>query len=176
MASRDTVWRLTELISFLTKLIDLTAAEGRDDSRLKYDLYERHSLKSYLNRILFNGNSIEKEYALKLLWKMSLERRVADSIRADLNLYSFLVGLSMNEFNRNRMLIKYSNCILFALSNNNCNLNNNNGNNVSETFLRRTTSTKFPTATDVSSVCSTSRTSSFSSRLFVTEEVEFFKI
>lgn len=110
VASRDVVWRLTELLMFLTKLADC------QDDRIRYELYERYSLKTYISRILFNGNSIEKEHALKLLWKLTLDKHVASYVRADLNLYSFLVGLSMNQFNRNRMLIKYANCILFALN------------------------------------------------------------
>lgn len=109
MITTEVVWRLTELLSFLTKVVD-------SNDSLKYELYERKSLGIYLGRILFSGNMVEKEYALKLLWKLALDKRVADRIRADLNLYSLLVGLSMNQFNRSKVLIKYANCILFALN------------------------------------------------------------
>lgn len=159
VASRDVVWRLTELLLFLTKL-----AESIE--RMKYDLYERFSLKIYLTRILFNGNSIEKEYALKLLWKMCLDKHVAQCVREDLNLYSFLVGLSMNQFNRDRMLIKYANCILFAL----------NSSVDSQPALVSSRYAGFPLATNVTTSSSSSITSSYSSQLFVTEEVEYLKI
>lgn len=177
VASRDVIWRLTELLLFLTKLADSSI------EIIKYELYERHSLKAYLSRILFNGNSIEKEYALKLLWKLSLDKHVADSIRNDLNLYSFLVGLSMNQFNRNRILIKYANCILFALNNSSTTTSTNgyatNNHTSATTPVMRTTSTRrFPSPINVTSSSSSSsfNSSYASSRLFVTDEVEFLKI
>lgn len=107
--SRDIVWRLTELINFLIRLVDIS-------NKLKLEIYEQDSLGVYLNRILFNGNSVEKEHVLKLIWKLTGEPRVANSIKQDVDLFSYVIGLSLNTHNKNKNLVRYANYILFALN------------------------------------------------------------
>ncbi|RNA42976.1 hypothetical protein BpHYR1_029795 [Brachionus plicatilis] len=108
VGSNEILWRLTELLNFLLKTVDL-------NEKLKYDIYEGMNGKVSLSRILYYGNTIEKEHALKLLWKLSMDEFVANMIRNDLSLYSYLLGLSKNQFNKNKTLLKYSNYILFLL-------------------------------------------------------------
>jgi hypothetical protein len=107
--SKDIMWRLTELLNFLIQLVELS-------DKFKHELYEHDSLNIYLNRILFNGNLIEKEHALKLLWKLSTDHRVAKHIMHDLDLYSYIIGLSVNSNNKDKNLLRYSNYILFTLN------------------------------------------------------------
>jgi hypothetical protein len=111
--SRDIVWRLTELVNFLIALTEL-------DDKFKYEMCEcgadHASLQVYLNRILFNGNLTEKEHVLKLIWKLTSEPRVASAIKKDIDLYSYIIGLSLNMHNKSKNLLRYSNYILFALN------------------------------------------------------------
>jgi hypothetical protein len=113
--SRDIVWRLTELINFLVSLAELS-------DKFKYEMYEcgddhtRHSLQLCLNRILFNGNVTEKEHVLKLIWKLTSDARIACAIKKDIDLYSYIIGLSLNMHNKSKNLLRYSNYILFALN------------------------------------------------------------
>lgn len=111
VCSNKILWRLTELINFLIKAIEL-------NEKLRYDIFESMNGKVCLSRILFYGNSIEKEYSIRLLWKLSMDKFVAHLIRNDLSLYSYLLGLSKNQLNKNKTLLKYSNYILFLVGTN----------------------------------------------------------
>jgi hypothetical protein len=120
---KQTIWRLTELISFLAILTEL-------DDKYKFEIYENYRLKTYLNSILFNGNITEKEAIIKLVWKLCMDFRVANLIRNDLNLYSYLLGLSLNKYLKNKILLKYSNLILYLIENKpNANITHTNNNN-----------------------------------------------
>ena len=110
VSHKQTIWRLTELISFLTILTEL-------DDKYKFEIYENYQLKTFLNSILFNGNITEKEAIIKLIWKLCMDYRVANLIRSDLNLYSYMLGLSLNKYLKNKTLLKYSNLILFLIEN-----------------------------------------------------------
>lgn len=116
VCSNEILWRLTELLNFLIRAVDL-------NEKLRYEIYEGMNAKLCLSRILFYGNEYEKEHALKLLWKLSMDKLVSDLIRNDLSLYSFVLGLSKNDFNKNKMLLKYSNYILFLLESAGCEVN-----------------------------------------------------
>ena len=110
ISSRETEWRLTELINFLINVSSI-------DNDYKYCIYEKHSLKNSIKLILFNGNLIEKQYGLMMLWKLTLDLRVSRLVRNDFNLYSFLIGLSLNKFVKDKNILKYSNLILFLVDN-----------------------------------------------------------
>jgi hypothetical protein len=116
ICSKDTEWRLTELIMFL-----INVCSTNNDT--KYGIYENFAMKNSLKMILFNGNVVEKEYALLLLWKLTLEPRVAKLVKLDISLYSFLVGLSLNKHIRDKSILKYSNLILYLVDNNDNNHN-----------------------------------------------------
>ncbi|CAF0771048.1 unnamed protein product [Brachionus calyciflorus] len=124
ISSKEILWRLTELLNFLMRVVDL-------NDKFKYDIYEGLNGKCYFSRVLFHGNLFEKEYVLKLLWKLCMDKFVANLVRNDLGLYSFILGLSKNQFNKNKSLLKYSNYILFLLNSNNSLMTNH-----SDKFLR----------------------------------------
>ena len=108
---KQAVFRVTELIVFLTCLTDL-------NEKYKIDLYENVTLKSCLNVLLFNGNDIEKEFIIKFFWELCKNQRVSMIVRSDVNLYSYLIGVSRNEWIKNKVLLKYSNLILYLIENN----------------------------------------------------------
>jgi hypothetical protein len=109
-------FRVTELIDFLDCLANF-------NEKFKAEIYENPGLKSYLNVLLFNGNDVEKEFIIKLLWNLCKDSRVSRSVCNDVNLYSYLVGISKNEYVKNKTLLKYSNLIIYLVE---TNLNNKN--------------------------------------------------
>ncbi len=123
---KQAIFRLTELVYFLDCVADI-------DEKYKLEIYENSGLKWCINVLLFNGNDIEKEYLIKLLWKLCKDQRVSQSIRSDINLYSYLIGISKNEYVKNKTLLKFSNLILFLIENN---LNNSNYNSVGRKSLK----------------------------------------
>jgi len=112
ISSREITWSLTELLNFLYKLCEL-------NDKYKYFLYENEHLRIALKQILYNGNEVEKEHVLRLIYKFCFDERVAKSISNDLNFYSFLLGLSNNKYlGETNILTKYANSIMFLLENN----------------------------------------------------------
>ena len=77
-------FRVTELVDFLDCLANL-------NEKFKVEIYENPGLKSYLNVLLFNGNDVEKEFIIKLLWNLCKDSRVSRSVCNDVNLYSYLI-------------------------------------------------------------------------------------
>jgi hypothetical protein len=147
--SRDIVWRLTELLNFLVTLTELS-------DKLKYDMYECDTLQLYLNRILFNGNVVEKEHVLKLIWKLTSDARIACAIKRDIDLYSYIIGLSLNMHNKSKNLLRYSNYILFAL--------NTSGTQPPTLSSASTTSTASSTATAAAAAMGSSHSANYASK------------
>lgn len=164
VSTRDVVWRITVLIEFLIKLLDL-------NDNYKHELYEHNSVKVYASRILLNGNQVEKEFTLRLVWKFCTDKRVAELVRHDLTLYSFILGLSMNQHNKSKLLIKYSNCILFVL--NNTVEPHTQSQQHTQCFLNDVR--HLPLATSVSSINGTDESYN-SARLFVYDDTEYLRI
>ena len=133
VSSRDIVWRLTELVNFLVCLVDLS-------DKLKFDIYELEDLRLHMNRILFNGNLVEKEHVLKLIWKLTVDQRVANAIKHDIDLYSYIIGLSLNMQNKSKLLLRYSNYILFALNTETLSANKKYTYKMNSTFTSTTSS------------------------------------
>ena len=104
-----TKWRLTELIEALITLADL-------NEPLKPDMFQVG--EASLKQILFNGNEVEKEFVLRLIWKFCFDPDLLKNIRQDVALSSFILGLSLNHNLRNKNLFKYCNLILYFLNGN----------------------------------------------------------
>ena len=111
VAYRQTIFRFSELIHFLSRLVDI-------NDFYRHDLYSSFGLSKCVNVLLFNGNDFEKELVIKLVWSLCKDQRVSTSILADINLYSYLLGISKNEHVTNRALLKYSNLILYLIESN----------------------------------------------------------
>ena len=87
---RDTVWKLSELMRFLINV-------GQLDKRMLYVMYETYACKTYVKQLLFNGNLIEMEWSLRLLWHMAyLDERVLGLVADDFALCSFIAGLTLS--------------------------------------------------------------------------------
>lgn len=78
-------WDLTELISGLFRI--------SVNDKIKYHIYANCKINEYLDRIIFHGNLIEKEYAIKLLYQLSFDDNVSNLIGKDKNLISTLKTL-----------------------------------------------------------------------------------
>jgi len=105
-SEQKTRWRLTELIEVLIILIDLD--EGQRDQISDNVLFS-------LKQILFNGNEVEKEYVLRLIWKLCFSKELLDEIHKDLDLIAFISGLALNRRQISRETHKYCQLILYCL-------------------------------------------------------------
>jgi len=107
-SKENTQWRLTELIEFVIRICD-------HSDKFKQNIFENYtSLKMAMKQLLFNGNELEKEFILKLIWKLCLN---SDNARLFLNneldVCSFIIGLSYNKLIQNANILKYCDLILF---------------------------------------------------------------
>jgi hypothetical protein len=110
VSTNGTTWRITELILFLARLADM-------DDELKVFIYEKHSLRAHLKKILYYGNDIEKEYILRLIWKLVFDDKIAKSIKNDIDMYSLILGLSINPTIQNKTIKKYCDLSILAINN-----------------------------------------------------------
>jgi hypothetical protein len=85
----DTEFNIIEL------LICLNSIANTSDS-LKYQIFKQHNMGKTLEKIIFNGNSIEMEYSLKLLWQLAFDRQVAKEIKKNRHLIVHLKYLELN--------------------------------------------------------------------------------
>ncbi len=107
-SKENTQWRLTELIEFMIRICDHC-------ERFKLNTFENYtSLKLSMKQLLFNGNELEKEFILKLIWKLCLN---SENTRLFLDnekdVCSFIIGLSYNKLIQNVNILKYCDLILF---------------------------------------------------------------
>jgi hypothetical protein len=99
-------WSLVELINALYHVAV--------SDRIKQAIYEQHGLREHLRVLVCEGNGTEAELAVKLLWQLCFDERVATHVRQDTDLVARL------EFLRNTTSCLYlkKNCegILWQLS------------------------------------------------------------
>ena len=120
-SKENTQWRLTELIEFMIRICDHC-------ERFKLNTFENYtSLKLIIKQLLFNGNELEKEFILKLIWKLCLN---SENTRLFLDnekdVCSFIIGLSYNKLIQNVNILKYCDLILFLFETQQM-VNNNSG-------------------------------------------------
>jgi hypothetical protein len=120
-SKENTQWRLTELIEFMIRICDHC-------ERFKLNTFENYtSLKLSIKQLLFNGNELEKEFILKLIWKLCLN---SENTRLFLDnekdVCSFIIGLSYNKLIQNVNILKYCDLILFLFETQQM-VNNNSG-------------------------------------------------
>jgi hypothetical protein len=108
---KRTIWRLTELLKFVEQLCEV------HDSKLDCFVYYECQLGEHLKSVIFNGNEIEKEAALKLLLKVCNKKQIALSIKQDINLYSLILGMSINQSINNRSLVRVCDLIIILINN-----------------------------------------------------------
>lgn len=77
-----TIIEISESFFYLVDILNVLYNFALNDD-IKYDIYVTYSLENYLKLIIFNGNEIEKEYSLMLLWQLCFDQRVADLLKKD---------------------------------------------------------------------------------------------
>lgn len=100
----DTQW---SLINILKALYHLSVSD-----KLKYDIYFRHSLGKHLSIIIYNGNEVEQEYCLMVLWQLCFDKQIATDVANDAVLFSYINELDKKS---SGSLHKNTSGILWAL-------------------------------------------------------------
>lgn len=104
----DTYFYVTE---FLNVLYNFAISD-----EIKYDIYEHYQMKLHLDVLIENGNSTEREYALKLLWQLCFDQRVARAVANNDDIMDTLNEFkNLNESPENEKLIKNSTGILWLM-------------------------------------------------------------
>lgn len=85
---KKTIWHLIEMLDGIYNL-------SMNDS-IKYDMFNTYRLGQYLKGIVRTGNEVECEHAVRLLWQLCFNDKVAIEVRRDTELIekigSFLKG------------------------------------------------------------------------------------
>lgn len=82
----DTEW---SLINILKALYHLSVSD-----KLKYDIYFRNGLNKCIRVIIYNGNDVEREYSVLLLWQLCFDKQIATDVLNDSDLYNYINALS----------------------------------------------------------------------------------
>lgn len=83
---------------------------------LKVDLYFKNEMNSHLRVIIFNGNDIERQYALVILWQLCFQITISKSLIKDTEFYRFIKKLS-NEKHYEKNISKYAGGLTWLLDN-----------------------------------------------------------
>lgn len=100
-------YHIYELINGLYKLAI--------NDTIKYQIYEDYKMKDYLEMIIFNGNDIEKAIALKLLWQLCFDKRVAAFVHQNSKLHEYIKKILNKNQIGNLDVKKYCEGILWSL-------------------------------------------------------------
>ena len=84
--------QINESYFYLTEFLDVMYNFAVSDE-IKYDIYEVNSMKTYLRTFILRGNTLEKDCALKLLWQLCYDQRVADHLQKDTELFEYIKSL-----------------------------------------------------------------------------------
>lgn len=80
-----TLW---SIINILKALYQISVSD-----QLKEELYFQHELSKHLRSIIYQGNDVEKEYSIMLLWQLCFNKKVASAVLDDVELYLFIEKL-----------------------------------------------------------------------------------
>lgn len=72
------VWNLVELINPLYRMAS--------NDIIKYEIFKKYDMNDYLQLIIYHGNLIEIQYALKMLWQLCYNKLVASEVAQNKNL------------------------------------------------------------------------------------------
>ena len=109
------------LVSVLKALYRLAMVDG-----YKYFIYFEHKMCEYLRVIIHNGNNVELEHALTLLYQLCFELRICKDVYGDKDFYEKIIELQQNQ---HLNLINIANGLIWLLK-------NKNGENENEYSLR----------------------------------------
>ena len=106
LCNSGTEWNLIDLFKSIYHLAVF--------DKIKQQIYFDNNLNKCLRSILYNGNEIELEYALMLLNQLCFDKKIAQDINSDKQLYNCINSISKDgEFNTN--IILYSNSVLWLI-------------------------------------------------------------
>jgi hypothetical protein len=103
---KNVVWHLVELIDALYHMAC--------NDTIKYEMYQENKMNEILRNIIYHGNSTEAEYALKLLWQLCFDDRVADDVNKDGQLMEKIRECSKSV--ESESLVKNSNGIIWLIN------------------------------------------------------------
>jgi hypothetical protein len=75
ITKRRTMWHCVELLNALYHMAIC--------DEIKMEIYEKQNMKEYLRVIISNGNEIEQEYSIKLLWQLCFDKKIAHHVTDD---------------------------------------------------------------------------------------------
>jgi hypothetical protein len=88
------------------------------NDKIKTVIYKDYGCKQYLKNIFLNGNTVEREYTIKLLWQLCFNEEISNDVKNDHELMSFIEKISKNEDNTNSSrLKKYADGLLWSCHN-----------------------------------------------------------
>jgi hypothetical protein len=79
------------LVDFLNVLYHFSVSD-----EIKYEIYEQCGMREYLRMIVYHGNQIEKQFALRLLWQLCFDQRVGKHVQEDSKLMNYIEKLFMD--------------------------------------------------------------------------------
>ena len=85
----ETMWHLVEILNALYHL-------AVTDS-IKMDIYSTNNMSEYLRVLIYNGNIIEVEHALKLLHQLCFNMDILKQVHEDTQLYAKILDLNQSE-------------------------------------------------------------------------------
>jgi len=104
----DTQWSLVNLLKALYHLAV--------HDKLKYEIYYKNHMSKYLKSLIFNGNAIEQEYSLNLVWQLCFDKQIAQDLREDNIFYDFIENLSNENATVHKKCQKYSSGIIWLIN------------------------------------------------------------
>lgn len=105
---KDLSWNLVELLEALYLM--------SVNDNIKYDIFETNSMRDYLKKLVYNGNEIEKEYSLKLMYQLCFDDQIINDLLKDSPFLAYLTNLSINTDKKHSRLIKNCTCIIWMLN------------------------------------------------------------
>jgi hypothetical protein len=74
-------------------------------------------MKDHIKKIIYNGNEVEKEFSLKLLYQLCFDDEIAKDLVTDKQIIDYLINLKKDKSVKRKSLLKNCNGILFMLNN-----------------------------------------------------------
>jgi hypothetical protein len=87
------------------------------NDKIKNLFYETLKVKNSIKKIIYNGNDIEKEYAVMVLNRFCFDKNIVYDLRNDKNISSFMTSLVKKKKDTHKNLVKNLKAILWLLLN-----------------------------------------------------------
>lgn len=88
-------WNLIELLEALYRM-------SVNDS-IKLSIYHTYSMREILRKLIFNGNEIEREFSLRLLYQLCFDDEIAQDVAKQSDLVEFMTSQANANLRRKRI-------------------------------------------------------------------------